>query len=825
MASLLRNVLQLNSIKGNIIIATAVMGIFTLLAVGSSFWFSHALKTNERLSSQTLEPAKHTLESMNGGIYKAALALNAYLETGKEQHKNSWNSIWKEQIITKLDELTEKYSLTVDKGAAVQLKDLQRKTLALQEKQLEVINGLSHYYNASNAVDIDNGSSQHDFRTAFRHSMARLLNDIEDLEQALVLLEASLTNHLETAQQQQEQYSNLQQYLAFAILILCVCCGIAIASLLIKQINSSLQHIKSALNELSQGNIPEQIRQSRNETESITRAIFHLTHNLRNVEQFALKVGEGHFNHNIEVFNNSGALGASLASMRDSLARVAREDKQRNWINEGFARFGDILRTNNNSIAELCDESVSNIVKYVSANQGAIFLVEHSNEQGEEILKMTSCYAFDRKKYQHKEILKGEGLCGQAWQENDIILIDDVPQDYVNIRSGLGGTTPRAVLVVPLIAHEQTQGVLELASFSAFEDYQISFIKKIAENMASAIATARNHEKTQQLLGEFQQVTEQLRAQEEEMRQNMEELKATQEEMERAQREVVRKEYNLNGVINNTADTIFAIDRDYRITVVNKVLSDKYRNMGIALEVGTLISDVLPRSSWEIWKERYDRAMAGEQYSIVQESSGSKGAQFSQTYHNPIRDDAGNIVGVSVISRDVTASVVAQKEAERKRSTLNSLIDNTDDTYFAIDNEYRILIANKTLKDRFATSNITLNEGDYIFDKLPKEQHASWKERYDRALAGESFVLTTERQLKDKTLIIEVHHHPILDTAGKVIGASVVSKDITRWQQHLQEKEAHEKELNKLRQLIGLEDTAKAQVLQQASQRERSRKV
>jgi PAS domain S-box-containing protein len=823
MAHFVQNLLRLNSIKGNIILAMLAMGFFTLLAVGTTYWLTGKAEEANQQITEILQPAKGALEVSKTDINSATLALSAYLETGKDLHRNNWEEIWEEQQAEYKAITAVSLNQTVS-SQQVQLIDqhLQR----LQASQAQLVKNIKQaYLRRDERSAEENYGADADIRQPYRNQLTgELLPLLKDTENSLTQVEAGINRQIEKLYIQREGYLYWMKISSLLILVLCILTAIAISYTVSGQIMRSLYYIKKAVKDLSQGNLPASIHQSKNETSYITLELGKLTANLRNVQEFALRVGEGQFDNQISVFNNSGELGTSLAGMRDSLSRVALEDQQRNWVNEGFARFGDILRTHNSSISELCDVTISSLVKYTGANQGAIFLISNGEAQSGEVLKMVSCYAYDRKKFQEKEILKGEGLCGQAWQENDVILINDIPDDFINIRSGLGGANPKAALVVPLTVNEQMVGVLELASFEQFEPHQVDFIRKIAENMASAISTAKNNEKTQRLLEEFQAMTEQMRAQEEEMRQNMEELKSTQEEMERAQKEIIRKEYNLNGVINNTSDTIFAIDRDYRITVVNKVLSDKYQKMGIILEEGTRISDVLPRSAWDKWKVRYDRALAGERYSLIEESSGSEGTRFSQTYHNPIWDSAGSVIGVSVVSRDVTDTVTAQKEAERKRSTINSLINNTDDTYFAIDTEYRILIANKTLRDRFAASNITLEEGDNIFDKLPKEQHPQWKERYDRALSGESFVLTNERPVGDKVLLIEVHHHPIVDAAGTIIGATVISKDITRWKEALAEKEQQQQELEKLQKLMGLEKTPEEQLLKQAQDEKKAKK-
>jgi hypothetical protein len=82
-------------------------------------------------------------------------------------------------------------------------------------------------------------------------------------------------------------------------------------------------------------------------------------------------------------------------------------------------------------------------------------------------------------------------------------------------------------------AESKVYGVLEIASFKSMAEHEIKFLERISQNIASAIASAKNSIKTQKLLEETQLQTEKLRAQEEEMRQNMEELQAIQEQIDR----------------------------------------------------------------------------------------------------------------------------------------------------------------------------------------------------------------------------------------------------------------------------------------------------
>ena len=222
--------------------------------------------------------------------------------------------------------------------------------------------------------------------------------------------------------------------------------------------------------------------------------------------------------------------------MRNNLSRVAEEDKKRNWSTEGLARFGEILRKNTNNINKLSDEIITNLVKYLNANQGGLYIIEDS-KGGEPVMELTACYAWDKKKFISQEIICGEGLVGQVWQEMDTIYLTDVPDNYIKITSGLGDANPTSILIVPLKVNDQIYGVVEMASFNEFTENEIEFVEKIAESIASTISSVKINATTQRLLEESQEMTEQMRSQEEEMRQNMEELQATQEEMQRSQAE------------------------------------------------------------------------------------------------------------------------------------------------------------------------------------------------------------------------------------------------------------------------------------------------
>ncbi len=234
---------------------------------------------------------------------------------------------------------------------------------------------------------------------------------------------------------------------------------------------------------------------------------------------------------------SSGSLGTTLLTMRDKLRVNAEEDRRRNWSTSGLAQIGEILRASTGTTEELFDNIIKFVVKYTKSNQGGLFVLNEESE-GEKFLELVACYAFERKKFLKKQVSVGEGLVGQSFLEGERIYLLEVPAEYVTITSGLGGSTPNALLLVPLKVNEKIFGVMELATFGKYEPHEIELVEKLTESIASTISSVRISESTRLLLERTQQQAEEMRAQEEEMRQNMEELEATQEEMRRKEKHI-----------------------------------------------------------------------------------------------------------------------------------------------------------------------------------------------------------------------------------------------------------------------------------------------
>ncbi len=294
---------------------------------------------------------------------------------------------------------------------------------------------------------------------------------------------------------------------------------------------------------------------------------------INNKTEFARLIGTGNLDVDLTLLSDEDTLGKSLIDMRDSLIKAREEENKRKaeeekvkWANSGLTLFAELLRQNNDNQSKLGDEIIKNLVWYLNAIQGGLFIINDKSQHEE--YELIAAFAFDRKRILHKTFAKGEGLVGTCAAEKDIINLIEIPQEYIEITSGLGGANPNALLLVPLIVEEEVLGVIELTSFNRFKDYEIDLVKKLAQNIASTLHSVNVNSRTSELLEKSQEQAEMMAAQEEEMRQNMEELQSTQEEAS-------RKTFELEGLVNALNASAYLMEYDTKGYVLS--VNDSYQ--------------------------------------------------------------------------------------------------------------------------------------------------------------------------------------------------------------------------------------------------------
>jgi putative methionine-R-sulfoxide reductase with GAF domain len=81
----------------------------------------------------------------------------------------------------------------------------------------------------------------------------------------------------------------------------------------------------------------------------------------------------------------------------------------------------------------------------------------------------------------------GETLPGQAAKSKNIIIIDDIPEEYLNAESGLGKSMPKYLILVPIVNKGKPVAVMELASFKNVDESGKNILKELSTIMGEKI--------------------------------------------------------------------------------------------------------------------------------------------------------------------------------------------------------------------------------------------------------------------------------------------------------------------------------------------------
>ncbi len=317
-----------------------------------------------------------------------------------------------------------------------------------------------------------------------------------------------------------------------------------------------LQRTTKILKRLAKGQIELSKKlkiRSKDELGEMANSVNTLIEGLHSTSVFAEQIGQGILDADFKQLGENNKLGSSILNMRNSLVNAKKEEQNRktfeeniNWASEGLTLFAKILREDNDNINKLSYNIISNLINYMRANEGGLY-IRNDKDKNDIHFELIAHSGFLKEKFSKKRINIGEDMVGQCVQEELTIYINDTPDDYISISSGIGGTKPQSILIVPLKLNYEIYGVIELESFSNIEKFEIEFVEKLGEIIASTIANVKTSIRTNELLGQSKLQADELASQEEEMRQNMEEMQATQEE-------ATKRESEMSGILE-------AIDR------------------------------------------------------------------------------------------------------------------------------------------------------------------------------------------------------------------------------------------------------------------------
>ena len=392
------------------------------------------------------------------------------------------------------------------------------------------------------------------------------------------------------------------------------------------------------------------------------------------------KLISGGFDANVGIERGKDFEGDLLLQLQEKLADKETSDKSRkveiehsDWINKGITKFIEILRFHGQERKVLAYNIISNLVKYVGAIQGAIYF---TNEEDPDNIKLelSACYAYEKQKLIEQSFSVDDGLLGRAYHENRVINLTDLPPGYIKIVSGLGDAQPNNLIIVPLIFNQKNSGMLELASFKMFEEYQVTFLSRIAESIASAISGLKISERTETLLQRSQEQSKLMKIQEVEMRRNLQEMRRLKEEAE-------SKDSEMRGLFRAVDSTslVTQYDKDGTILHVNSRMLDLLQVSEDDL-VGRNHADISSfKPNDKNYRKFWEDLRHGQSRSLVESiNTKQKTIWMSETF-SPITDDKGNVLKIINIGMDISDTKVMERQLRLQEREINRQMDKQNE--------------------------------------------------------------------------------------------------------------------------------------------------
>ena len=274
-------------------------------------------------------------------------------------------------------------------------------------------------------------------------------------------------------------------------------------------------------------------------TDNVNQLAANLTNQVRAISEVATAVTEGDLTRQVrvEASGEVAVLKDTLNEMIRNLRETTRQNIEQDWLKTNRERFTRMLQ-GQRDLATVSSMILSELAPLVSAQHAVFYTITNPSDGGEPVLELQAGYGYEERKNLSTTFRFGEGLVGQCAKEKKRILLTDVPSDYVKINSGLGGSTPLNIIVLPVLFEGSVRAVVELASFTPFSLTHQAFLDQLPESIGLVLNTIEADTVTSNLLEQSISQAQELRSQQEELRESNDDLESHSKRLAEQNREV-----------------------------------------------------------------------------------------------------------------------------------------------------------------------------------------------------------------------------------------------------------------------------------------------
>ena len=146
----------------------------------------------------------------------------------------------------------------------------------------------------------------------------------------------------------------------------------------------------------------------------------------------------------------------------ESSSKVKPETESENSLQKNLAAI-KAAGKNAKDIETKCNRVLAKLCMTIEASQGLFYEVK--KEKNKRRIELVSSFAYNMPESEIVSYEFGEGLCGQAAKEGKKLNINEIPEGYIKILSGLGSSSPNHLAIIPIKYGDEIISVAEIASF------------------------------------------------------------------------------------------------------------------------------------------------------------------------------------------------------------------------------------------------------------------------------------------------------------------------------------------------------------------------
>jgi len=288
-----------------------------------------------------------------------------------------------------------------------------------------------------------------------------------------------------------------------------------------------------------QANVPGAAGTWKDLTGNVNLLADNLTNQVRAIAEVATAVTQGDLTRSIQVEARGevAELKDNINTMINNLRLTTERNTEEDWLKTNLARFTGMLQ-GQRDLTTVGRTLLSELAPLVNAHQAVIYQMETEDEAK---LVLLSAYAGDRADGHLRRVDLGDGLVGQCAIEKRRILIRDLVDSKVTIRSGLFEAVPRNVIVLPVLFEDRVKAVIELASLGVFTASHLAFLEQLTASIGIVLNSIEATMQTEGLLKQSQQLATELQTQQKELQQKNEQLAQKAQQLAEQNAEVERK--------------------------------------------------------------------------------------------------------------------------------------------------------------------------------------------------------------------------------------------------------------------------------------------